>query len=133
MKLLHNHSVMPDLIRHPGFSGSSFDFAPFDSAQGRQDKQDGEPVEPRLEVYPALDAGLRSGRDDGLRSFILDQAGRLAASGGAYVKLHRSLVIGTGRSLWLGLRSLSYDPHKLLPSTGSGQARRQARKAGGFL
>jgi len=51
----------------------------------------------------------------------------------SYVKLHRSLAIGTARSLWLGLRSLSYDPHKLLPSTGSGQARRQVRKEGGFL
>jgi hypothetical protein len=34
-------SVMPDLIRHPGFSGSSFDSAPFDSAQGKQDKPAG--------------------------------------------------------------------------------------------
>jgi len=113
MKLHHNQSVMPDLIRHPDFSGSSFDFASFDSAappstvlpstrlclaQDQQDKQGGEsacselagselagselvepvePVELRLEVYPALDAGLRSGRDDGLKSFTIDQTDRL--------------------------------------------------------
>ena len=62
-------------------------------AQDKQDKQDGEPacselagselvepvepVELRLEVYPALDAGLRSGRDGGLKSFTIDQTDRL--------------------------------------------------------
>ena len=57
---------------NPGISGSSFDFAPFDCAQDRQDGEPAcselvEPVEPRLGVYPALYAGLRYGRDDGLR------------------------------------------------------------------